>query len=153
MLYTVINVVLIVALAATSVFALVMYREFRRFRFHSGEYASALQETARAMDGVERAVAHVHGDGAQTLIALGERIDAAHRTLTSLKTAETAATVQLRRLEKRIDEAGALAAKAQPAQDKTGLALEKAGRRQLADEAVIWPVVRGAGAGAGAREA
>lgn len=134
MLYTVINVALIAALAATSIFSLVMYREFRRFRAYSGEYAAALQDTARAMDGVERAVAHVHGDGAETLIALGERIDAANKTLSSLRTAETAATVQLMRLEKRIDEA-ALAARAESAP-------VAAKSRTDVDEAVAWPVLR-----------
>lgn len=133
MLYTVINVALIVALAATSAFALVMYREFRRFRLHSTEYAAALQETARAMDGVERAVEHVHGDGARTLIALGERIDAAQRTLASLEAAGASATAQLVRLEKRIEEATTLAASHRE---------RCAG--EAPDEAVVWPVLRGA---------
>lgn len=103
MLYTVINVTLIVALAATSIFCIVMYRELRKFKALSGEYATILRETSRAVDSVERAVASVHDDGATTLIALGERIDSAHQTLTSLRNAEAMAAAQLIRLQERVE--------------------------------------------------
>jgi hypothetical protein len=103
MLYTVINVTLIVALAATSIFSIVMYRELRKFKAVSGEYATILRETSRAVDNVERAVASVHEDGASTLIALGERIDTAQRTLNSLRNAEAMAAVQLARLQDKVE--------------------------------------------------
>ena len=103
MLYTVINITLIVALAATSIFCIVMYRELRKFKAISGEYATILRETSRAVDSVEKAVASVHEDGASTLIALGERIDAAQRTLNSLRNAEVMAAAQLARLQDKVE--------------------------------------------------
>ncbi len=103
MLYTVIDITLIVALAATSVFCIVMYRELRKFKAISGEYATILRETSRAVDSVEKAVASVHEDGASTLIALGERIDAAQRTLNSLRNAEVMAAAQLARLQDKVE--------------------------------------------------
>jgi TolA-binding protein len=99
MLYMVINIALIMALAATSIFCVVMYRELRKFKAISGEYATILRETSRAVDNVERAVASVHEDGASTLIALGERIDAAQRTIDSLKCAEATAAALVMRLQ------------------------------------------------------
>ncbi len=103
MLYTVINITLIVALAATSIFCIVMYRELRKFKAISGEYATILRETSRAVDNVEKAVSSVHEDGASTLIALGERIDAAQRTLNSLRNAEAMAAAQLARLQEKVE--------------------------------------------------
>jgi hypothetical protein len=103
MLYTVINITLIVALAATSIFCIVMYRELRKFKAISGEYATILRETSRAVDSVEKAVSSVHEDGASTLIALGERIDAAQRTLNSLRNAEVMAAAQLARLQDKVE--------------------------------------------------
>jgi len=103
MLYTVINITLIVALAATSIFCIVMYRELRKFKAISGEYATILRETSRAVDNVEKAVSSVHEDGASTLIALGERIDAAQRTLNSLRNAEVMAAAQLARLQDKVE--------------------------------------------------
>lgn len=103
MLYTVINATLIVALAATSVFCIVMYRELRKFKALSGEFATILRETSKSVDSVERAVASVHDDGATTLIALGERIDTAHQTLTSLRNAEAMAAAQLIRLQEKVE--------------------------------------------------
>jgi hypothetical protein len=99
MLYMVINVTLIMALAATSIFCIVMYRELRKFKAISGEYATILRETSRAIDNVERAVASVHEDGASTLIALGERIEAAQRTIDTLKSAEATAAALVMRLQ------------------------------------------------------
>jgi hypothetical protein len=103
MLYTVINITLILALAATSIFCIVMYRELRKFKAISGEYATILRETSRAVDNVEKAVSSVHEDGASTLIALGERIDAAQRTLASLRNAEAMAAAQLARLQDKVE--------------------------------------------------
>jgi len=81
-----------------------MYRELRKFKAISGEYATILSETSRSIDNVERAVASVHEDGASTLIALGERIDAAQRTISTLETAEATASARLRRLQSKIED-------------------------------------------------
>ena len=103
MLYTAIDVTLIAALAATSIFSIAMYRELRRFKALSGDFATILRETSRAVEGVERAVAGVQEDGAGTLIALGERIDAARQTLASLRNAEETAAAQLIRLQEKVE--------------------------------------------------
>jgi hypothetical protein len=105
MLYTAINIALVVALIFTCGFSFAMLREFRRFKAHAGEYGLALQEASRAMEAVDEALGRTHDEGAQTVISLGERLEAAERMLGKLKTAEAAATAQLMRLRDRIDEA------------------------------------------------
>jgi len=103
--YTAIDIALVVALVFTCGFSFAMLREFRRFKAHAGEYGLALQEASRAMEAVDEALGRTHDEGAQTVISLGERLEAAERLLGKLKTAEAAATAQLMRLRDRIDEA------------------------------------------------
>lgn len=105
MLYTAINVALVVALVFTCGFSFAMLREFRRFKAHAGVYGEALREASRAMEQVDAALARTHDEGAQTVISLGERLEAAQRTLSELKTTEAAASAQLLRLRERIHEA------------------------------------------------
>ncbi|MGY6568370.1 MAG: hypothetical protein ACXIVE_05185 [Salinarimonas sp.] len=100
-----INIALVVALVFTCGFSFAMLREFRRFKAHAGEYGLALKEASRAMEAVDEALGRTHDEGAQTVISLGERLEAAERLLGKLKTAEAAATAQLMRLRDRIDEA------------------------------------------------
>ncbi len=105
MLYTAINIALVVALVFTCGFSFAMLREFRRFKAHAGVYGEALREASRAMEQVDEALARTHDEGAQTVISLGERLEAAQRTLSELKTSEAAASAQLLRLRERIHEA------------------------------------------------
>jgi hypothetical protein len=133
MLYMVINGVLAVALAVTTIFCAVMYRELRKFKALSGEYATILGETSKALGGVERAMAGVNEQGAATLIALGERIDTARRTLDHLDTAQAAAAAQLARLRK-VEE------RREQKQEETAPTERAPARIRRSFE---WPVVRG----------
>lgn len=71
------DVVLVLALAATIAYAVGLRREFKRFRAYNGEYADVLAQTGRAMEGVERAVERVQTEGGSVLVSLGERIEEA----------------------------------------------------------------------------
>jgi len=150
MLYTVINVSLIFALAATSIFCIVMYRELRKFKALSGEFATILRETSKSVDSVERAVAGVHEDGATTLIALGERIDTAHQAITSLRNAEAMAAAQLIRLQEKVERAQTLkpeATKRQPepehvAGGEAEAPMPVAAKGPRIRKSFEWPVVR-----------
>ncbi|MGY6643740.1 MAG: hypothetical protein ACXIVD_00825 [Salinarimonas sp.] len=110
-----INIALLVALVFTCGFSFAMLREFRRFRAHAGEYGLALHEASQAMARVDEALARTHDEGARTAITLGERLDAAQRTLDALKATEAAASAQLLRLRERIHEARDVAAQAESA--------------------------------------
>ena len=110
-----INIALLVALVFTCGFSFAMLREFRRFRAHAGEYGLALHEASQAMARVDEALARTHDEGARTAITLGERLDAAQRTLDALKATEAAASAQLLRLRERIHEARDAAAQAESA--------------------------------------
>lgn len=76
------DLVLICALVATAGYAIVLRREFKRFRTYNADYAAILAQTGVAVAGVERAVDSVQTEGASVLLALGERIEEA-RTLAS----------------------------------------------------------------------
>lgn len=126
-----INIALLVALVFTCGFSFAMLREFRRFKAHAGEYGSALHEAARAMGRVDEALARTHDEGARTAITLGERLDAAQRTLEALKATEATASAQLLRLRERIHEAREAATIAEAAirrDDETGGKPAGAGR-------------------------
>ncbi len=110
-----IDIALLVALVFTCGFSFAMLREFRRFKANAGEYGSALHEAAQAMGRVDEALARTHDEGARTAITLGERLDAAQRTLDELKATEATASAQLLRLRERIHEARDAASRAETA--------------------------------------
>ncbi len=112
---TAIDIALLVALVFTCGFSFAMLREFRRFKAYAGEYGLALHEASQAMARVDAALARTHDEGARTAITLGERLDAAQRTLDALKATEAAASAQLLRLRERIHEARDAAARAESA--------------------------------------
>lgn len=112
---TAIDIALLVALVFTCGFSFAMLREFRRFKAYAGEYGLALHDASQAMERVDAALARTHDEGARTAITLGERLDAAQRTLDALKATEAAASAQLLRLRERIHEARDAAARAESA--------------------------------------
>jgi septal ring factor EnvC (AmiA/AmiB activator) len=131
MLYMAINAALAVALVVTTVFCAVMYRELRKFKALSGEYATILSETSQALVGVERAVAGVQEQGEATLVALGEKIDAARFTIEHLDKAQASLAAQVARLR---EQARAPQEQAEAARAEAGPRIRKS---------FEWPVVRG----------
>lgn len=90
-LFILVEVALVLALLATCGYALVLRREFRRFKTYNTDYARLLAETGRAMEGVERAVDGVQREGADVLAALGRRIEEARAIAERLESARASA--------------------------------------------------------------
>ncbi len=80
-----IDAVLLVALAATSVQVGLMYREIRKLRRHDGEYREILGATSEALADVEAAVRDLNAHGAQVVMALGSRIEQAQAMIGELE--------------------------------------------------------------------
>lgn len=89
-----VEIALVLALVATTAYALVLRREFRRFKTYNADYARLLAETGRAMEGVERAVDGVQREGADVLAALSRRIEEARAIAERLESAQGRAALR-----------------------------------------------------------
>lgn len=70
-----VDAVLLIALAITSVKMVTMYRELRRLGSYHADYQRVFDQTALALDGIEVSIQEINVRGAQVLNALGSRMD------------------------------------------------------------------------------
>ncbi|MBZ6079349.1 hypothetical protein [Microvirga puerhi] len=87
MMFSLVNIILLIALVVTSVCVTAMYLKLRRLSSYHVEYKRILDQTAAALVSVNAAVQALNHDGKSTLIALGERIDEARTVLSDIRTA------------------------------------------------------------------
>src|SRR6187431_152743 len=73
--------VLLIALALTGWRVAKIYRELRQLRAYHTDYKRVLDDTGIAVEIVETTVRDINAHGAQILLALGDRIDEAYRTI------------------------------------------------------------------------
>lgn len=137
-LFILVEVALVLALLATCGYALVLRREFRRFKTYNTDYARLLAETGRAMEGVERAVDGVQREGADVLAALGRRIEEARAIAERLESARASALDETARPEP-VTIAAALGAASAPRERETPPPFEP--RPDAKPKAYAWPTV------------
>ncbi|WP_106752540.1 hypothetical protein [Pannonibacter carbonis] len=70
-----VDAVLLVALAITSIKMVTMYRELRRLGSYHADYQRVFDQTSLALDGIEVSIQEINVRGAQVLNALGSRMD------------------------------------------------------------------------------
>lgn len=70
-----VDAVLLVALAITSVKIVAMYRELKRLGGYHADYRRIFDQTTLALDGIEVSIQEINVRGAQVLNALGSRMD------------------------------------------------------------------------------
>ncbi len=71
------NVILFIALVATSFIVAVLYRKLKRFEAYHAEYSLAFERTGEALISAQRAVSSFGREGKETLAALDARIEEA----------------------------------------------------------------------------
>lgn len=70
-----VDAVLLIALAITSVKMVTMYRELRRLGSYHADYQRVFDQTSLALDGIEVSIQEINVRGSQVLNALGSRMD------------------------------------------------------------------------------
>lgn len=138
-LFILVEVALVLALLATCGYALVLRREFRRFKTYNTDYARLLAETGRAMEGVERAVDGVQREGADVLAALGRRIEEARAIAERLESARAGALQESGARPEPVAIAAALAVGGAPRERETPPPFEP--RPDAKPKAYAWPTV------------
>ncbi|MBZ8131791.1 hypothetical protein [Afifella sp. IM 167] len=81
MIFSLVEPLLLVALAATSAVALMLHFRLRRLDAYHADYQRILSETSRALDAAHDAVARLNGEGHNVAHLLGERIEEANGLL------------------------------------------------------------------------
>lgn len=95
-----VDYVLLAALALTSVCVLATYLKLRHFDRNHYDYKRTLDETADALKAAGNSMGSFTTDGQKTLVELALRIDDARKTLASLDAGIAAARDTLANLEK-----------------------------------------------------
>ncbi|MDF2810267.1 MAG: hypothetical protein K0S56_1298 [Microvirga sp.] len=71
------NTILFVALVATSLIVVVMYRKLKSFELYHAEYKIIFEQTGAALNAAQIAVTRFSLESKDTLAALGQRVDEA----------------------------------------------------------------------------
>lgn len=79
-----VDAVLLIALAVTSIKMVSMYRELRRLGSYHEDYQRIFDQTALALDGIEVSVKELNVRGQQVLNALGTRMDDARELIAEI---------------------------------------------------------------------
>ncbi|NBN79350.1 hypothetical protein GWI72_13820 [Microvirga tunisiensis] len=79
-----VDAVLLIALAITSVKMVTMYRELRRLGSYHTDYQRIFDQTALALDGIEVSIQELNVRGSQVLNALGSRMDDARELIAEI---------------------------------------------------------------------
>lgn len=79
-----VDIVLLLALVATSTVVVMLYLKLRALRVSQLEYEHALGETVAALDTAREAVATLNRDGRNLILTLGKKIDEAQSVIVEL---------------------------------------------------------------------
>lgn len=79
-----VDAVLLLALIATSVKVVAMYRELRRLSAYHADYQRIFDQTTLALDGIEVSIQEINVHGSQVLNALGSRMDDARELISDI---------------------------------------------------------------------
>lgn len=97
-MYSLVDVILLVALLVTSVSAFMMHRKLSRLQHYHDRYEALLKQTGDALDSASAAVASFTRDGQTVMSDLGTRIETARSVLSDLDAKSNAIEAQRAKL-------------------------------------------------------
>ncbi|MGU3496906.1 hypothetical protein ACLBXM_22920 [Xanthobacteraceae bacterium A53D] len=85
------DMVLLVALVATTACVVVVYRKLKELEANQAHYERILQESSAALISAHQAISALNTDGRELLFSLGGKIEQAHEAIAEIDRRNTAA--------------------------------------------------------------